>query len=119
MGARERPAMRRKFLLKKILPAVSLCGFWVAANLCLAAPSPATAIPDPSALQGIGKAVLEDKSAAQQQLLGEFAEHYQDQIPGILAHLTLGYSALEGKKYAEARKQFAAAGRTPTLVQDY
>ncbi|MBI2819564.1 MAG: transglycosylase SLT domain-containing protein [Acidobacteria bacterium] len=111
--------MRRRRLLRKFLPVVWGCCVCFAVSLCGAAPHPATPIPDPSALQNIGKAVLEDKSAAQRQLLGEFAEHYQNQIPGALAHLTLGYSALEGKNYAEARKQFAAAGRTPTLVQDY
>ncbi|MBI4480004.1 MAG: transglycosylase SLT domain-containing protein [Acidobacteria bacterium] len=111
--------MRRRPPGINILSAAWICGFWIAASLCQAAPRPAAAVPEPSALQTIGKAVLEEKSLAQQRLLGEFAEYYEDQIPGVLAHLTLGYSALQEKKYAEAGKQFAAAGKTPTLVQDY
>ncbi|MBI3934203.1 MAG: transglycosylase SLT domain-containing protein [Acidobacteria bacterium] len=111
--------MRPKNFFKKILALASICAIGIAASLCPAAPRPATAVPEPSALQSISKAVLEENSAAQQRLLGEFAEHYIHQIPGTLAHLTLGYAALQGKKYTEARERFEAARRTPTLVQDY
>lgn len=111
--------MPRKMLRKKIPATVFLSGFWVVASLCHAARTATAAIPGPDALQEISKGVLEDKSASQQRLLVKFAEHYQDQIPGVLAHLTLGYSSLQEKQYSEATKHFAAAGRLPTLVQDY
>jgi soluble lytic murein transglycosylase len=91
----------------------------VAASRSWAAPHPATAIPEPGALQAIGKSVLDEESAAQRHLLEEFAQHYKDQIPGILAQLTLGYADLEGKRYGEAGKHFEAAGKTPGLLQDY
>ena len=111
--------MPRRPLLITTRQAAWLGSVFLAASLCVAAPHPATSMPDPSALQEIGKAVLDEKSAAQRHLLDEFAEHYKGQIPGILAHLTLGYSALEGKKYVEASKHFAAAGKSPSLLQDY
>src|ERR1051325_3706405 len=87
-----------------------------------AAPSPAattTSAPKTGSLQSMSKAVLEQNSITQERLLKEFAEHNREQLPGVLAHLTLGYAAMQDKKYAEAIKQFEAARVRPTLLSDY
>jgi len=106
-------------ILVSFLTPVLLCAFSIVPSLCRARHPGASPVPEPGALQNLSKAVLEKNSAAQQRILGTFAEHYVDQIPGVLAHLALGYAALQEKRYAEASKRFEAAGQTPSLVQDY
>jgi soluble lytic murein transglycosylase len=98
---------------------LALC--WILSSLlpAVAAPHPANAIPEPSALKSISKAALENNSAAQSHLLEEFATRYEDQAAGALAHLAIGYQSYQGNRYAAAKKHFEAARRFPTLVQDY
>jgi peptidoglycan lytic transglycosylase len=107
-------------MIPKTLVRAMFSALVIAASLAQAAPRPAAAIPASSvSLQSLSKAVLEQKSLAQQRLLGKFAEQNREQLSGMLARLALGYAAMQDKKYAEAVKQFEAARANPTLLQDY
>ncbi len=84
-----------------------------------AAPLTRAAAPHAALLQPLSKSVLEDSSPAQLKQLRQFAEQYQDQEAGALAHMALGYHFFQEKKFAEAAGHLEMAREIPVSLNDY